>query len=436
MCASSTPMMPAPSIRMRDQLLTPCPPALPAPLLALRSPVPVDSRIPIQPPLPDISVHSTDVPFSIYHRLVPRLFTMPEDPLQKHPWDFSSAPHPVHSPSCSIANSDFNRVVLLHALYGFSFQTAPRIMLSLHNATEDDPAPDQPPPDSFSRWALNAAYLQRHIISLNLLAISNLLNLPSTWTFTLTLHSSPYYGYAGLEARIVLFSPQLQYTSFHLLGISRPDFDIPNLLLLLQTLCPHLHQKLLGVNIHLSDAQQNALPAVIASRVVSTFLRRAPRRPRFFTPQVLSELPCPTVSPLAIAALTPDQIRALVDQYRPRLERFWTEDRIQTILRQHSEFKSTAQPLLNHQRLSLAQQWKLAEPRFSNLFHFIGGLGTAFDYKPTATPTRVSITAMEITPSSASSMTTAADIILHARQFVQLRPFISWHACSAMAGNT
>ncbi|PXF40546.1 hypothetical protein BWQ96_09741 [Gracilariopsis chorda] len=431
--------MAPPAIRMRDELLVPLPPSLPAPLLALRSTVPTDTRLPVLPPLPDISVASTDVPFAIYHRLVPRLFTIPNDPLQQQPCELFSAQHPAHTHSCTVANSDFNRVVLLHALYGFSFQTTPQVMFTLHQATEDDRVTEQQTPHKiFSRWKLDAAYLQRHILSLNLLAMSNLLNLPTTWTFTLTLQSSPYYGHAGLEARIVLFSPQLEYASFHLLGISRPHIDIPNLLLLLQTLCPQLHQKLMGVNIHLSDAEHNALPGVIASRVLSTFLRRSPRRPRFFTPQVHCQLPGPNVNPLAIAALAPDHFRSLVNEYRPRLESFWTSNQIEQILLQHSQFRNTVQHLLNNptaSKLSLAQQWALAERRFASLFYFIGGLGSSFDYKPTPTP-RVSITALEITPESASAMTTAADIILHARQFVHLRPFISWDACKAMAENT
>ncbi|KAI0564440.1 hypothetical protein FGB62_25g050 [Gracilaria domingensis] len=289
--------------------------------------------------------------------------------------------------------------------------------------------------DWFKLWANDAALLQRNVIAFNLVAISNLLNLPSTWTFTLHLHSSPYFGYAGLEARVVLFSPDLKFFSFHLLGISDPHTDLPNLVLLLQTLCPHVHRKLMGVQIHLTPTEHGNMTGASASRVLAALYKLAPRKPLFFTPDVQQSLPQPPLLPRQLAALTSDQMKQLVDQYLPRLQLSWSPQQIQQVLDDHaalSQSKQFENAPQSTSDVSFEQSWAFAETQFRQLRLFIGGIATASAYKDPHSE-RVSITALEITSQNATQITVVAEIILQARQFTQLRPFILPKSCKDMS---
>ncbi|CAN8066786.1 unnamed protein product [Agarophyton chilense] len=387
----------------------------------------------------DVSVARVDVPFDIYHRLVPRLFTIDGDPLQNddqnNHMSLCDAPHaPV---VCHIQNSVFNRASLAHALYGFSFQTAAHVRCELTRPADApaDAAEAAGGPRRFAEWSMEAAQLQRNLISCNLVAIANLLNMPSTWTFTLHLHSSPYFGFAGLEARVVLFSPEFNFLSFHLLGISDPHTDVPNLLLLLRTLCPDVHRKLMGVQIHLTHEQHQTMIAASASRVLAAFYRLAPAKPLFFTPDVQQAVPEPPLLPHHLAALSAHQINQLVHQYQPRLQLSWTQSQINQVVRDLSALSRSTHlpPVPQHgTHLSFERSWAFAQRDYRQLRLFVGGLATAFLYK-TPQPDRVSITALELTSKNAAQVSVVADVILQARQFMQLRRFVSPHSFHQMS---
>lgn len=358
-------------------IIPPPPQAFPQDTLSFQSTIPTDASVPRQPPLLDVSLKLTVSP-SLFFRIIPLL----------HPYLKAANPtiDALHAPThrITIENTQLNRSLLHHALYG---------MLIL--------APPKPPP------------LLSNVIAANFQALSLILRrVPA---FVISLEPSPYFGVAGLEARIVLpptGPPTTSPPSYHLLAISSPDIHIPNLQLLLKHICPNFSQRLLGVIAHLTPQQHNSPLGVTASRTIAHFLRLAPPGP-FITPD--SVLTPPPLTPPKLAALSQHQLIALVDEYRPRLDHMWPAQVFKRLISDAERLRSDQTSPQAGGEGMLEHAWALVAQQYPNLCTFSAVLATAFAYKPPVR-TKVHITCHDSTPH-----TFAAEFVLHARQFVLLR---------------
>lgn len=435
----------------------PYPPQFPPESRQFASSVPTDLRLERQPPLPDIHVPPT--PVSLYVRLVlvPRLLV--NDCNVQTIDDFDTY---VDIPNdkfvdISIANSKFNRLVLTHALYGFAFDTIKVAMWTLND--EDDRLQPRPknvstlraedaivgmplkPSDSSAQrgsesratdsdtenllpFYQQAASLYRAVVCLNLQAISNALNHPSVWTFCLRVESSPYFGQGGVHAKICFQSPDGRLRHAHLQGIKHPPTDIPNLVMILKSLCPKFTRKLAGVAANLSPMEHEGLQGAITSRLVATFAREVARGPKLCTPDdMIGELP--PLLPWKIVLMLDDEMTALVRHYQPRVEFACGMDHVERILAEHKKLREKV--MMKDFDSCDDQNWEAFEScwapyskEFSALFRFFGGLASMFWFTRVR-PTLVSITSLEGLGHSERDNHVAAEGILQARQFIQLR---------------
>lgn len=356
-----------------------------------------------------------------------------------------SAPYP--KVPLEIKDSALHRLLLHHAQLGFTFHTAPFAVETLLHANPL-PLPNGINSDPEARAkALHreTALFEHAILSINIQALSALMSSQPVWAFTLALEPSPYFGHAGLEARACFYGPRGHHLSFHLLGIRYLAEDVPRLHTMLKALCPAV--KLLGVVAQLQQRDHEGYLGVMVSSVIAYFAKHSPRKPVFLTPDSISAAGSagthkrPPLLPLELTTASTEELRKVVDEYRPKLDSFWSSDDINEIFRDHA--------LLRHElgnwvkatgdlgvgdlyggeeaKNSLAafdKAWEFSAGRFRSLRNFVGALAAAYFYTPKKR-TFFSLTGVDKNGNVCGASPMAADIILQEQQFEELRTYLA-----------
>lgn len=422
--------------------------------LALPSSIRTDINIPCPPELGAFVVSPTAVHFDILHRLIPCIFIKPKDVTRQRRFQYSnledeyvdevnfiddknSAKNSINSIDLprdmdedlleyiSIENTSINRILLQQAQLGFTFDTAPSAICAL---LQKEKCNEKSLSDDEDAWEHEINVLYRSLFAINLKALSNILNAPHAWAFTIALEPSPYFGFGGLEARICVLTSTLALNSFHLMGIHDPETDIPHLHEVINTLCATSRLKLLGIVAQLSDEQHHSIIGGMTSRVIAYFMRLAPRIPAFFTPDQAAKGYIPPMYPRALGATSTEEIRELVDLYRERLQVSWNEEQIEEILAEHSTLCEMKGDEIcdvdgNDEDKSFEDVWKFAGDTLLSLRKFVGGLACAFLYKPSSMA-RVPVKTFGEKSCQGLQVRQAAEVILQARQFIQMRKFL------------
>lgn len=419
------------------------------------SSLPTDLRLSRQPPLPDFDVPLIAVSAHIRYVLLPTIFLHASNIL---PEDFLGSEVDItsdHTVSISIQNTAFNRLVLTHALYGFTFQTSPIALFALpepndnlprrpagHSAlTHEDDNMDVPLNGAFVNkdnntntsqksmtWDEKASSLYRHIVSLNLQAISNVLNSPSVWTFTLHVEPSPYFGQGGVNVHVCFHSLDGRLHFAHLQGIQYAPEDIPNLIQILKTICPTFSRKLLGIVAELSTVEHHGLQGALVSKLIACFGRLVPRKPKFIAPDDLINKR-PPLLPCEIMKYPNEDMVLLVERYRSRLEFVCGKDQVEIILNAHKELKKKI--MVDDDAAScddvnwdaFEKSWAPFSKEFESLFRFFGGLATAY-LSSNEERTNVSISCLTGAGIDERQSHISAEMILQMRQFMKLRTLL------------
>lgn len=430
------------------------PPAFTSDFSVFSSTIPTDPVVQYSPPPQDISVASTPINFHIFRHIVPAIYFLETNRIPDHRFTFAQHGDDKPFEYLSVENNGFNRNVIHQAQFGFTFQTTPILMALLSKGKEDappeaqparqppaeaiqrdaamptEPSPDHPDPASnqIAPLPLNASLLLQSVACLNLQVISNLLTSPSTWAFVIGLEPSPYFGYAGMEARVHLFTEDMNHRSFHLLGLARPEKDIPQLKRILTTLCPNFASKILGITADLSDEQHHTILGAMTSRVISFFQASAPSQP-FFTPDSQRNERPPPLFPHELGKTSSKDMAALLGKYRHRILESWEPSQMQDITREYEELcmemadRPPETPAVAPSLASFANAWAFAGSRFRSLRYFVGALATAYLFNPEKR-VRVSITNLERSGKNEEDSFVAAEVILQARQFMELRTYL------------
>ena len=392
--------------------------------------------MPYQPPPDDVSIPHIPVSAEFYHVHFPKLFILESNPLSSEMK--KNKPNLAAKPleHVSIENNPFNKLILHQAFYGFTFQSAPVIMgMLLANKQLIDkevrakhgiqvPAQKQLQKEK-SALHYDAAVLLRSVVCVNFQIISNLINAQSTWGFFLAFEPSPYYGAGGLEVRLRFLSSACKEESYHLLGLGKPHVDIPNLEGLLSVLCPEYKQKLLGIIVELDNDQHHSAMGVMASRAIAYLMHQCPIPDMFLTPDMRKTTPAPSMFPCELAKCSMEDMEKLIAKYECVLSKSWTPEMIQLIRDEHKEFCSEmASRILEEPRernmKCFEKTWEIVGEKYANLRLFIGVFALAYLSK-LEKRVRVSLTSLERAAENESDMFVAAEVILQARQFLELR---------------
>lgn len=346
-----------------------------------------------------------------------------------------------------IENTNMHSLLLHHALLGFTFGSAPFCIRTLLLQALPSPSgkfPSEVAESRASQFDDSAEQFKLKVLVFNVYALSTFLSVPSGWAFTIALEPSPYYGLNGLEARMCVQGPSKKLLSFHLTGISRLSEDLCRLDKLLKTIHSTSRLQLLGVVTNLDEKQYATQLGDVVSVVTEHFARHAPRTLPFCTPRSASARR-PPLLPAELADTSVEDMEKLVSKYRNMLEVSWKTEQIDELTRQHALLKS--EPRENFSLLSdsaamsdeepkrmtqpvddFVKGWERIGSRYDKLHEFAGGLATAFLYAPKPRR-RPGITAMEHSDEDktfdsrdqAIVSREAADVVLHACQFQELR---------------
>lgn len=455
--------MPVPELP--DFRISPDPPPFKTDTSMMASTVPVDMRLQAPAVPGDISVPKISVSRNLTNEVVPNMFGAQgneKDDVEKavdesveqngsrsgaanDEWVEEGQEQEKEEVSIAIEDTKLHRLLLHHALLGFTFGTAPFCLRTLLEAAPPSAVKDMKEPiDARARRLQESAAQFKHdMLVLNMHALSILLASSSGWTFTIALEASPYYGYGGLEARLCLYGPSKKHLSFHLVGVANPTEDIPKLANILKTLCPTARLKCLGVVTDLNQKEHAMQLGAMVSAVIVYFSRLAPRTRPFYTPDRAMQGNRPPLFPAELATASRDDVANLVSNYRNMLEVSRSADDIAQILKDHEaitkapketlKIKDDSDKMTDEEpgkvKASLDdfdKAWEVVGSRFSKLREFAGGLSTAHLYTPKSR-SRVGITALEVSEDTWSAnevSTQAADVVLHARQFEELRSYL------------
>lgn len=373
----------------------------------------------------DIEVPSVIVPFKLRYVIVPKFFVQETDPFTDEDIFDTQGDPSFQTTSISVEPSTFNTAILAQTYLGFSPSTAAFFMERLHNSAID-PSPHAVDGKGFRRAS---AVLQRSVLSLSLYGLMLLLNNQRTWTFTLVVEGSPYHGFTGLLVSVCVHMPEEnKFQRAHVYGITDPADDVPRLSEILHNLCPDFSRKLLAVSALLSTKGHAGLEGAAASQVISHFFRLMPRKSRLLTPDDILH-PRPPLLPCELAASPHSVVTALVNRFQSRLLSTWDAEVIPKIEENHNalcrEISSKSNGPIHVGNIdweSFSNEWAPYTTRYDVLYRFIGGLATAYLYKPDNV--KVSITCIHTAGSTLRANHIATEIVLHTRQFIQLCPIL------------
>lgn len=448
----------------------------------------------------EIALSSVPVAESIVHDLIPTIYPSPDilalakesiggppnkkpristhsesDPTNGNqdwlPSDSEQDQGETRTISVSITDTPLHRLLLDHAMLGFSFQTAPFAMRALLDArdmlqpvtlTKGPAAPAAssangsaaPAASSSNASAAPAAssskadtpdmrqqrirrsvsVFERDLLAINLHCISKLLCNPRIWAFTLAVEPSPYFGQTGLEVRLSLHDSNKKLVSFHLVGIKQPKPDISRLTHMLHSLCPLAQFKCLGVVAHLEPKEAAEKMADTVTAIVQELESLTTRDVQFLKPDAAVRENCPPLMPLELPAISKEGMEQLVQKYRSRLEKSWTKEEIESITADHKLLcdelggwvRKTSEGDKNKENSGVAfdKSWDFAGDRFMALREFVGGLASAYLYVPQKRDSP-SFSGLQTSSEEECSIALAADLILQEQQFEQLRSYLT-----------
>lgn len=403
----------------------------------------------------NVRVPPIEVPSLLRFVVVPKFFVQATDPCYELD-KFDTQLDPASSSTViSVKATDFNTTVMAQACFGFTPGTAPFFRNRLRKAAEQpprtaaassfsvarsEPPPPLPPSLSLSmegddkqpdEWRLAAGGVQRAVVTLNLYALSLIMDDIRAWTFTLSVESSPYYGAAGVQLRLLIYAAdEYKFHSVHVFGVADHRRDSQHASDILSAMCPRLTDKLLGVVAPLrGETAHKGLEGAVASFIIGHFIRLTPRHPPLVTPDIVAAQQRPPLLPKEIASASSSVITILVEHYRPRLQLSWDAPAIARILTNYTALCLEMSASCNENFLvdkadwnTFTDEWAPYCTRFDALFHFVAGLATTFLYRPQQDVVNVSITCLDTAGTNQIANRIATDIVLHFRQFMQLRP--------------
>lgn len=354
--------------------------------------------------------------------------------------------------SICIEDNKLNRLLLHHAFMGFTFESAPFAMRTILSASRLMKEQIGMEMGNLSLDIQDAAQRFKHdMLVFNMHMLSTLLTAPSGWAFTIALESSPFVGVNGLQARLCVYGPRASHLSFHLIGVVNAPSDIQRLHELLLALSPTFHLKLLGLVTDLEDTGQDTEAQKMVSATACYFARLVPARRPFHFSALANHRKRPPLLPAELVAVSAEEVKQLVHEYRNMLEASWNSEDIAKIGRQHELLKR--EPREKFVQIGLVsdlpinkgmdrdrdlkphnfnQAWEKLGPRFCKLRDFTGGLATAYMYAPKP-KSPVKIAKIESRPSvwgptdnrEVDGDVEAGSIVLQACQFEELRSYLS-----------